>query len=241
MVVNMHENERREQLRIQKVYAERERLMAAAKHTPKNPGNLSMQQERDSHLFSWLQRSGYFPLEDKKILDVGCGRGYALRNFVGRGARPENLFGVDLIPMYVEEARRILPGAKLEVANGTKLSYPDESFDLVQQLTVFSSILCEETRRKVALEMLRVLKTGGHVIWYDFFLNNPWNPDVRGVGRREIYELFPHCDYYFERVTVVPPLARMIGQIIPQAYNPLSKLRVLSTHYIAYFRKLGSV
>ncbi len=27
--------------------------------------------------------------------------------------------------------------------------------------------------------------------WYDFYVNNPWNPDVRGVTNVEIVQLFP--------------------------------------------------
>lgn len=239
MILPNKEDERREEVRIQKVYEDRERLIPSDRDSLQNPGNVSIQQDRDRHLLSWLHRSGYMPLDTKKILDVGCGRGYSLRTFLRWGAKSENLFGIDLISSHIEQARRGLPRATLELGNATSLNYADETFDLVQQFTIFSSILHGATRRKVALEMIRVLKTGGHVIWYDFFVNNPWNPNVRGVGRREIRELFPHCDYCFERVTLAPPIARLIGKTIPKAYDSLVSLKVFSTHYIAFFKKLG--
>ena len=235
-----NEDEHAEKARIQKVYEDRERLIPARRYSLDNPGNLSIKHERERHLFSWLERSGYLPLHGKKILDVGCGTGYALQNFLAWGARAENLYGIDIIAGRIEQARRSLPNATLEIGNATRLNYADETFDLVQQFTVFSSILPENIRRQAALEMLRVLKTGGHVIWYDFFVNNPWNQNVHGVKKSEIHELFPRCHYDFERVTVAPPLARVIGKIIPQAYDGLASLRLFSTHYIAFIRKVAT-
>jgi len=40
---------------------------------------------------------------------------------------------------------------------------------------------------------------------------NPENPDVKGVNKREIYELFPNCDIYLKRITLAPLLARAIA------------------------------
>jgi hypothetical protein len=49
------------------------------------------------------------------------------------------------------------------------------------QFTVFTSILDKDMKRNIAAEMLRVLKPKGVIIWYDYFVNNPKNSDVRGV------------------------------------------------------------
>jgi len=38
--------------------------------------------------------------------------------------------------------------------------------------------------KKIASEMLRVLKVDGITVWYDFHMNNPQNPDVRGVKKK---------------------------------------------------------
>ncbi len=37
--------------------------------------------------------------------------------------------------------------------------------------------------------MLRVLKPNGIILWYDYFISKPTNPDVKGVGKREIKRL----------------------------------------------------
>jgi len=75
------------------------------------------------------------------------------------------------------------------------LIWEDASFDVVTQFTVFSSILDPDLKEQVAQEMIRVTKPGGYILWFDFFVNNPFNHDVRGIGKREIRGLvsgLPH-------------------------------------------------
>jgi len=45
--------------------------------------------------------------------------------------------------------------------NAEELPYEDESFDIVMQFTVFTSILDNEMKIRIAKEMLRVLKPKG--------------------------------------------------------------------------------
>jgi len=42
-------------------------------------------------------------------------------------------------------------------------------------------------------------------------MNNPKNPDVRGVKKREIYKLFQNCNIVLKRITLALPLARLIA------------------------------
>ena len=54
--------------------------------------------------------------------------------------------------------------------------------------------------------MIRVVKNEGMILWYDYHVNNPWNPDVRGVKKQEILRLFPSCQIRVQRTTLAPPL-----------------------------------
>ena len=63
----------------------------------------------------------------------------------------------------------------------------------------------------MAQEMLRVVKRTGLIIWYDFHVDNPWNPNVRGVRKAEITRLFPSCSIALERVSLALPLAKMVA------------------------------
>jgi ubiquinone/menaquinone biosynthesis C-methylase UbiE len=229
----------REEDRIRKVYANRKQPLYSIRYSFDNPANRDMAEEQNKRLFAGLTRHDCLPLRDKRILDVGCGRGFLLRTLLRWGAQAENLFGIDLLPEDIDRAKDSLPrGATVQVGNAVQLPYPDNSFDLVMQSTVFSSIVNIAVKAKIAEEMLRVLKKGGFVVWYDFFVNNPSNREVRGVGKREIYKLFPDCRYRFERLTLLAPLARSLGRTFPQACWILSKLRVLSTHYLVFLRPI---
>ena len=95
----------------------------------------------------------------------------------------------------------------------------------------------QEVKVAVAAEMLRVLKPGGAVIWYDFAYDNPSNRTVKGIGAREIRSLFPACEVTLQRVTLAPPLARRLVPISWMAALLCEGLVVANTHYLGLIRK----
>ena len=194
--------------------------------------------EREKELLSMLSQHGVHSLKQKRILEVGCGAGIWLRAFLQWGAEPENVFGIDLLPGRIEEARQRCPrGVHLECGNATSLAFPDRSFDLVLQSTVFTSVLDCGMKQRIAAEMLRVLKPQGFVLWYDFHVNNPRNPDVRCIRKSEIRELFPHCRIHLSRTTLAPPIARLVGPYSALLYILLSGTKILCTHYLGLIER----
>jgi len=177
-----------------------------------NPANLFMIQARERRLLALLKRFGYADLATKKIFEIGCGTGFWLREFVKWGGRPQNIRGIDLLVGHVEEAKRLCPDEiRIECGSAGVLSFPNATFDLVLQSTVFSSVLDLALREKIACEMLRVVKDDGLILWYDFHMNNPWNPDVQGVKKKEISQLFPDCHIELHRITLAPPVVRLLA------------------------------
>ena len=149
------------------------------------------------------------------------------------GARPENLAGVDLLPDSIAEAKALCPaGVTLRCASAAEVDFPDDTFDLVLQSTVFTSILDDGLKRQIATEMLRVLKPDGVILWYDFLVSNPWNPDVRGVKRKEIRRLFAGCRVRLKRITLALPLARRLARYGWTLCCLLEKIPLLCTHYL---------
>lgn len=202
------------------------------------PGHLFMVQERERRVLAILERYGCTPLDTKKILEIGCGTGHWLREFIKWGARPDNITGVDLLPDRIADARRLCPEAvRLLCRNATKLEVSDATFDLVLQSTVFTSILDPGMKQEIAAEMLRVVKPDGLILWYDYHVNNPRNPDVRGVKKREIYQLFPECHIALRRITLAPPLARLLAPHSWLCCHLLERIPFLRTHYLGVIRK----
>lgn len=227
-----------EELRIVAAYARRKQTVPDGQYSRLNPAHLYMGQEIEREVLQLLQRFGCTALNGKRILEVGCGTGSWLRTFIQWGARPENLYGVDLLSERIEEAQHLLPpSVTLARTNAAHLDFPNEALDMVAQFCVFSSILSSNTKRQVAQEMVRVLRPGGHIVWYDFQFNNPKNPDVKGVNKGEVTRLFPNCRAHFRRVTVAPPLARLLVRVWPKLYPLAAAVKLLSTHYLALLQK----
>jgi SAM-dependent methyltransferase len=227
-----------EAARIKDVYYRRENTIPKDRYSLFKEENLLAHLDLQGEVVRVFRRFGRTALETEKILDVGCGRGYWLRQLVQWGARPENLFGIDLIQDRVQDAKRFCPsGVTLQCGDASLLAFDDASFSMVLQFTVFTSILDDGMKKKVAAEISRVLKPGGAVLWYDYFVSNPRNPDVRGVTRREIVKLFPGFSLHFKRVTLAPPLARAVGPVSTLLYRLLGSFRPLRTHYLAFLEK----
>lgn len=227
-----------ESARIKEVYRLRE------SNIPKDRYSLFRQENLLTHLdlqgeilrlFNHFQRTS---LQTEKILDVGCGRAYWLRQMIQWGAQPENLFGIDLMSERLQDGRKLCPSqVSLECGDASRLDFPDAYFTMVLQFTVFTSILDDVMKKSIAGEIGRVLKPGGGVLWYDYFVSNPRNSDVRGVSRNEIAKLFPGFSIFLERVTLAPPLARAVGPFSTTLYRLLSSLAPLRTHYLGFLQK----
>lgn len=203
-----------------------------------NPGHLFFIHERERRVLRLLNRHGLSKLDDKRICEVGCGTGYWLREFLKWGARPQNLVGVDLLPERVAEARALCPsGVQVEIGSAAKLDFPDGAFDLVLQSTMLTSVLDPHLKRQVASEMLRVMKGNGLLLWHDYLMDNPWNPDVRGIKKREIVQLFPDCRIELYRVTLAPPLCRLLARYSWLACYMLERMQVFNTHYLGVITK----
>ena len=219
--------------RILEELRRREREVPADFYSLDRPANRFLRQGQERALRKALEEIG--PLAGKRVLEVGCGSGNWLEMLSGAAS----LSGIDLDPGRAARAAARFPGADIRSGDASRLPWGDGSFDVVLQSTVFSSILDVEMRRAVASEMLRVLAPGGAILWYDFFVDNPSNPHVRGIRRKEIEALFPGRRIALRRATLAPPLARRIVPVSWTLAALLEALRVLDTHYLGVIRRVG--
>jgi SAM-dependent methyltransferase len=222
-----------EEQRIRSAYAARK---GEACYAESLAGRFQIQ-ERERHVLRLLDRYGLMPLAGKRILEVGCGTGKWLRDLVAWGADPENLFGVELLQASAARARRLCsPAVTIECGNAAELRYDSGSFDIVLQATVFTSVLDEEMRQAMAAEMVRVLRPGGVIVWYDFFLKNPRHSYVRPVTRADIHRLFAGCSIDLRRVSLAPPLTRLLAPRAWALCSILSRIPPLCSHYLGAIR-----
>jgi len=226
-----------ESARICAEYDRRDKEIPTEFYSWSAPGNLLMYGQSVRTCIAALKRRSMFPLNGLRIADIGCGFGGWLLEFIQWGADPWRLAGVDLIPERIGQARRRIPQADLRLGSAQKLPWTDESFDLVSQFTVFTSILDPLLKQAIAEEMLRVLRPGGAILWFDFRIDNPTNSNVRGIRAREINALFAGCDMELWPTVLAPPLSRLIaGRSWPFA-EVLYSIPFLRTHYVGLIYK----
>ena len=223
--------------RLRAEYARRKlRLQGSDIYSPFNQAYLFMKQTRQRVTLPLLKRYGFSQLDGYRILEVGCGHGRVLLEFLSYGADPERLCGIDVIFDALQTARRRSPHLPFLCANGGELPFQDRAFDLVLQYTAFSSVLDQDIRRGMADEMLRVLHgPKGLILWYDFWFN-PANNQTAGIRRAEVCRLFPGCNCEFHRITLAPPIARRLVPISWVGASLLEKLHFLNSHYLVAIR-----
>jgi ubiquinone/menaquinone biosynthesis C-methylase UbiE len=222
--------------RLKQEYAVRKNQQATIKkYSPLDSSYLFMLQQRQRTVAKLLQQIGVETLPQGKILEIGCGHGDVLHELLFHRIRSDNLYGIDLLPDRIIQAKSRFPNLNLSTADAQKLPFSSNQFDLVVQFTVFSSILDEIIKVKIAAEMLRVIKPDGWILWYDFWLN-PTNAQTKGIRKIEIRKLFPSCELRFKRLTLAPPIARRLVPVSWTLSALLEKLALFNTHYLVAIR-----
>lgn len=211
---------------------------AQRKRDPKNYGVQCMRSER-WRAVSQILTARFSDAKVKRVLDVGCGEGDDLAR-IGDLLPDAELMGIDLVPARVERARLAAPRARVRVAAGDNLPFPDGFVDLAILSTVLSSVLDGRTRRSVASEAFRVIREDGLLLIYDIRLPSPWNPNVRPITKRDLQVLFPAARISTKPITLIPPVARGLCGTWPGIYGPLARLTPLRSHYLSVVTRGGA-
>jgi SAM-dependent methyltransferase len=208
------------------------------RYSPLRPDVWQLLHERQRAILRGLARMGYTDLSELRLMEVGCGAGGNLLEFLRLGFAPGHLMGCELLPKRLAVARERLPAAvQLTQGDAGALPVAPGSLDLVFVATVFSSLLDDAVQSYLAEALWRWLRPGGAVLWYDFAMDNPANPDVRGVPLRRVRQLFPQGRMRAERITLAPPIARRVCALHPALYPVFNAVPWLRSHRLAWIVK----
>ena len=222
--------------RVRERYARR--VPQDARYSLLNPAALAALQERQRALLRLFASLGWADLPGRDLVEVGSGSGGNLLDFLRFGFAPERLAGIELLADRHAVARRALPEAvRLLNGNALELLPALAPADIVFQATVFSSLLDEAFQRRLSEAMWTAVKPGGGVLWYDFTVDNPRNPDVRGVPLARVRTLFPQGRLQARRLTLAPPLARAVVRLHPGLHTLFNALPFLRTHLLCWIAK----
>jgi SAM-dependent methyltransferase len=117
-----------------------------------------------------------FSFEGGRVLDFGCGAGRVLRQFLPE-AGPGEFWGCDLYePTIAWLNENLSPPFRFYVNDRRPMPHPDEYFDLVYAISVFTHITNEWA--EWLLELHRILKPGG--LFLATFIGPPsWERSLR--------------------------------------------------------------
>jgi SAM-dependent methyltransferase len=99
----------------------------------------------------------YAELENKKVLEIGCGTG---RISALLSQRTHFLVAIDPDENAIRKAKTNTSGVDFCVGSGEKLNFADRFFDVV----IFTLSLHHQNSRKALLEAARVVKTAGNIL-----------------------------------------------------------------------------
>jgi SAM-dependent methyltransferase len=218
--------------RIKQVYEDRD-LVYKKLNSIDYIFNAYIQFEREL-VYTFILRKQFIEVNDLKILEIGAGNGSNLFFFKRFGLKWENIYANELMEERFNQLSKNFEKCHLYSGDASVLDFK-EYFDIVFQSTVFTSILDDDFKKKLADKMFTMIKPEGVVLWYDFIYNNPKNPNVKGVKRNEIIQLFPLAKKItFYKVTLAPPIGRKIGNLYPIINFLFPFLR---THLVAVIHK----
>jgi SAM-dependent methyltransferase len=215
---------------------------ALARHAWLQPDVWQSLQERQRVLARLFVELGWLDLSHRRALEVGCGAGGNLLELLRMGFMPRHLKGIEIDDDRHAHACEVLPSS-LRLIQGDALGDEAQrvigplSQDLVLQATVFSSILDDATQVQLADAMWRWVRPGGGVLWYDFTVDNPHNPKVRGVPVDRVRQLFPQARLLVCPITLAPPVARWACRRNPALYHLFNALPWLRTHVLIWAGK----
>jgi ubiquinone/menaquinone biosynthesis C-methylase UbiE len=166
--------------------------------------------------------------ERAEVLDVGCGEGASLITFLRLGFLPKNLYGIDFQAERISKAKELYPGTNLQRGDATRMEFAGERFDVVFESTMFIHSVSEELSQKIAGEMLRVTKPGGHVVLCDWRYAKPGSNAHSALTQKRIAKLFFVGERTLRqgvfRGPLVPPVGRFLSRHFPSAYFLVQRL-----------------
>lgn len=120
------------------------------------------------------------PEKNRKILDVGYGRGFFLKSIEEKELK---LYGIDFCDGAIESASKIIKNAKLFTGDIHQTNFKDKEFDYITCLGVIEHLI---EPSKGVKEIVRILKDDGTVI---FTIPNSYYASINLTKQKIFYNV----------------------------------------------------
>lgn len=136
------------------------------------------------------------------LLEIGCGNGLFLRKLLA--LKEIMAVGLDFSGRMLDVAEKQLSGtgSRIVLVKGTaqEMPFPDESFDIVTNLNMISTLPTYKDVKTVIREMVRVCRKNGCLI---LEIRNRMNPLISLQYGLTSRKSFPKKTYYTKEITEV--------------------------------------
>lgn len=167
----------------------------------------------------------YAPLEQARILDIGCGLGVYVRKFREFSDR---VCGIDIDAKRLVEGAKTTPGLMLSV--GEHLPFRDGTFDVVVLNEVIEHVRDD---RATMAEAMRILAPGGRIVIYAPNRLYPFETHGIYLGKRFVFGNIPFINWLPDplRNRLVPHARAYTRSGIRRTYRGL-KADVVTETYV---------
>lgn len=179
--------------------------------------------------------------QNSLILDVGCGSGTNIFQFLRLNFQIENIMGVEINEERLSVAQKIYPNANFVLCDASKMQFENNTFDLVYESTLFATLPDDTLCKSIANEMIRVCKVGGHILLIDWRIPKPNNPNYNALTKKKLtsfFEIGSSTKFIaMEKGALVPPIGRFLSKNIPSIYFLISRIFPFLVGQVAYLLK----
>ena len=174
---------------------------------------------------NYLTKISKVDLASWKILDVGCGGGGSLFNFIRLGFKPNNMYGVDILPERIEKAKNNFPDINWQCQDAQNLHFENSTFDIVLESTMFVQIIDDNLALNIAKEMIRVTKPGRFIFLIDWRTPNPFDKNYKALTKKRISLMFNGQKFVKQfSGSLLPPIGRLLSKRLPAFYFVIQKI-----------------
>lgn len=178
---------------------------------------------------------------DATILDVGCGGGGNIFQLIRLGYRYANITGIDINDERIAIGKADFPLCHFFIADASQMFFSDNSFDLIYESTMFSTLPDEDLCIAISREMVRVCKKGGYLLLVDWRYKKSGSTKYNALNRKKVKTYFGVSQVTdlisVEAGALVPPLGRFLSKYIPSLYFLVAALLPFSVGQIVYILK----
>ncbi len=207
-----------------------EKLQHAELNKKKWDARAGTYDEKRFDYFRWMQKRLVSLIdlkEGQRLLDMGCGTGWAIKYAAGLVNGNGEFYGVDLSPKMIEKATTNAAGLKnihFVQANTEALPFEDNFFDTIICSNSFHHYF---NPKKVLSEVRRVLKPGGRIYILDVTSDGLI---ARSINRRAQKKESEHVKFYNSKEFDTFFIGAKLHHIASQPLWKFDPSRIMKAH-----------